>query len=707
MSASIVSLIIGRERDVVLVRQRARQIAAALGFDGQDQTRIATALSEIARNAFRYAGGGRVEFRLDGVTPPQLLTMRVSDQGPGIADLSSILEGRYRSSTGMGIGLVGARRLMDQFDIRSSPEIGTVVTLKKLLPARAGLVGCAELARLADQIRDREPEDAIEEVQRQNQELLTALGELGRRQDELEALNRELEDTNRGVVALYAELDERADHLRRADELKTRFLSNMSHEFRTPVNSIQALAQMLLERTDGELAPEQERQVHYIGKAANALAELVDDLLDLAKAEAGKITIRPTEFEVSGLFGALRGMLRPLLVNPSVALVFDEPEGVPPLHTDESRVSQILRNFVSNALKFTERGEVRISARIEPDHRHVAFCVSDTGIGIAPVDQEFIFQEFTQVDGPIQRKVRGTGLGLPLCRRLAELLGGEIDLQSTPGKGSNFTAVLPIWYEAPTVRTEWEIDPGRTLVLVVEDEPESLLLYKKFVAASAFQVVGAASLREARELMAHARPSAIVLDVLLKGEDGWGFLAELKRQPGTASIPVILITHVDDAHKGYALGADAYCLKPVGRAKLLEVLTQVTAPETVRRILIVDDEEISRYVVRQQLARPGHVISEAQSGAEGLERARSERPDLICLDLMMPDLSGFEVLAALRQDPITRDTPVIVVTSQALTTEQRHRLKEFSTVLLPKSALSQERALTAMADAVRLVGNGV
>ena len=257
--------------------------------------------------------------------------MQVSDDGPGIADLDAVLAGSYRSPTGMGLGIVGARRLMDQFDIESIPGKGTRVTLGRLLPRHAPLVGRdggGADRRASSRARSRPT--PFDEMQRQNQELIRALDELEKRQQELAALNRELEDTNRGVVALYAELDEKADHLRRADELKSRFLSNMSHEFRTPLNSIQALARMLLDRTDGELGAEQERQVQFIRNAAESLSELVNDLLDLAKVEAGKIEIRPVEFDVAHLFGALRGMLRPLLLNESVTLVFEEVEGEPP-----------------------------------------------------------------------------------------------------------------------------------------------------------------------------------------------------------------------------------------------------------------------------------------------------------------------------------------------------------------------------------------
>ncbi|HJQ74930.1 MAG TPA: ATP-binding protein [Gaiellaceae bacterium] len=701
----LVSLALHAERDVVLARQRARQIAALLGFDRQDQTRIATAVSEIARNAVTYGRGGRVEFRIEGATAPQVLVVQVADQGPGIADLATILEGRYRSSTGMGLGIVGARRLMDRFEVTSTPGRGTAVTLAKLLPRRTPALDGRAAAAIADALARQTPHDPIEEIQRQNQDLLQALEELSKRQEELTGLNRELEDTNRGVVALYAELDEKADHLRRADELKSRFLSNMSHEFRTPVNSIQALARMLLDRADGELTPEQERQVTFIRKAADGLAELVSDLLDLAKVEAGKIVVRPAEFDVAHLFGALRGMLRPLLLNESVALVFEEPEDVPPLHTDEAKVSQIVRNFVSNALKFTERGEVRVAARLLPGRDAVAFTVRDTGIGIAPEDHDRIFQEFTQVDSPLQRRVQGTGLGLPLCRKLAELLGGEVTVDSTPGLGSTFTAVIPMFYQAvvPAPR-HWELDPDRIPVLVVEDSSELLVMYGRMLAGSAFQVVPARNVREAREAIATIRPQAIVLDILLAGEEGWAFLTEMKRRPDTADIPIAVVSSVDDERKGVALGADAYCVKPIDRQRLLQTLTRLIAPETVRRVLVVDDEEISRYVLRQHLMTPRHVVSEARSGDEAIRLAHEQRPDVICLDLRMPDLDGVEVLRRLKADPATRDIPVVIVTSKPLDEAERRALLEQAVAILSKDLVSRESTVGAVDEAMRLAG---
>jgi len=256
-------------------------------------------------------------------------------------------------------------------------------------------------------------------------------------------LRTELEETNRGVLALYAELDAQAEQLRGATELKSRFLAYMSHEFRTPINSIRSITRLLLDRVDGPLSEEQEKQVSFIQQNATEFAEMVDDLLDLAKVEAGRVEISPAWFEMVDLFSALRGMFKPVLTNPAVHLVFEEPEDVPTLYTDDRKLSQILRNFISNALKFTPRGEVRVAAKLEADER-VTFSVSDTGIGIAPEFHQTIFEDFSQVQSPLQKRLRGTGLGLSLSRKLAELLGGSVGLASEPGKGSVFHVTIPV-----------------------------------------------------------------------------------------------------------------------------------------------------------------------------------------------------------------------------------------------------------------------
>ena len=259
----------------------------------------------------------------------------------------------------------------------------------------------------------------------------------------IETLAAELAETNHGVVALYAELDDQALRLREASDLKSRFLSYMSHEFRTPLGAIRSLTRILLDRMDGPLTDEQQKQVQFIQGAATELTEMVDDLLDLAKVEAGRVTISPAWFEMVDLFSALRGMFKPILSTESVSLVFEEPVDVAKIYTDDKRLSQILRNFISNALKFTPQGEVRVTAR-RTDEDWVTFAVTDTGIGIAEEHLESIFHDFVQVNAPIQKRLRGTGLGLSLSRKLAKILGGRVEVQSELGKGSTFSVTIPI-----------------------------------------------------------------------------------------------------------------------------------------------------------------------------------------------------------------------------------------------------------------------
>src|SRR6516225_134799 len=462
MNARLLLVALEREPDIVLVRKRTRHLAELLGFDRQDQTRITTAVSELARNAFEYAGGGRAEFRVRDDTAAPFFEITISDKGPGIADVDAVLSGSQPSEKGMGVGLRGAQRLMDAFHIESRPGLGTTVRVAKSLPPLAPAISRAALTRVSQALAADEPADPVDEIRRQNQEMLAQLQELQDRQQALTQINQELQDTNRGVVALYAELDERADHLRRADELKSKFLSNMSHEFRTPLNSVLALSRLLLARTDGDLTPEQEKQVQFIRKSAESLTELVNDLLDLAKVEAGKTVITPTEFTAESLFGALRGMLRPLLVGDAVSLVFEDVEDVPLLYTDEAKVSQILRNFLSNAIKYTERGKVRVRATADPDADNVTFQVRDTGIGIAEEDLRIIFEEFHQVTHPMQSRIKGTGLGLPLSKKLAELLGGTVAVESAVGQGSVFSVTVPRIYRVEealeVAEDDWVID---------------------------------------------------------------------------------------------------------------------------------------------------------------------------------------------------------------------------------------------------------
>jgi signal transduction histidine kinase len=574
----IVTVPIESEADVVTVRQRAHRIAELLGFERQDQTRIATAVSELARNAFSYAGGGRAEFILDPTPAPQVFHVRISDKGPGIGDIQTILDGQYRSKSGMGLGILGARRLMDHFKIDSKVGKGTTVEIGHDLPRRAPPVTRTRLAEVAATLQKDNSSDPLEVLRQQNRELMQSLEDIRRKDEESKQLDQELSDTNRGVVALYAELDERAEQLRQASELKTKFLSNISHEFRTPLNSVLALSRLLLDRIDGDLTAEQERQVGYIRRSAESLLELVNDLLDLAKVEAGKVDVRPSAFTVGELFGGLRGALRPLLTSPAVELIFDIPDRVPNLFTDEAKVTQILRNLISNALKFTEQGEVRVTALFDTEKGRLNLSVRDTGIGIAPRDHARIFDEFSQVDTKIQKRVKGTGLGLPLSKSLAELLGGELTLESIPGQGSIFTLSIP---------------------------PE-------------------------------------------------------RGDPSRA---------------------------------------QRSGDNTRKRVLLIDDDETFRYVMRQIISNePRYEFIEAVDGDVGLKVAREQKPDVIILDLQMPTMDGFSVLHELNADSRTSITPVIVSTSLNVNAELKARLPA-GTRVISKNTISRENVSLFLRDA--------
>jgi signal transduction histidine kinase/DNA-binding response OmpR family regulator len=672
----LLTLALHHDQDVVTARHRAAELGQLLGFDTSEQTRVATAVSEIVRNAFRYATGGNVTFGVDSESKPQRLIVQVTDQGPGIPRLEDVLAGRYQSPTGMGMGIVGARRLMDQFSIDSSPR-GTTVTLQKFLSPRHEVVTAERARQIADAIARKRPVGLMEEIQEQNQALLRALDDLQRKQQELAHLNRELEDTNRGVVALYAELDEKADHLRRADELKSRFLSNMTHECRTPVNSILGLSSLLLDDRQ-RAGREPEPEVIYIRKAAEQLSELVNDLLDLAKVEAGKTVVRAAEFQVENLFGALRGMLRPLLMNQSVSLVFEDVAELPPVYSDEGKVSQILRNLLSNALKFTERGEVRVTAAVE-DADWMVFAVSDTGIGIAPEHEALIFEEFTQLEHRLQTQVRGTGLGLPLSRRLAELLGGTLSVTSEPGIGSSFKLRLPRRYLSfrgvPGDEFAWEPQAGQLPLLVVEDAPDAQYFYEKVLRSSAYQIYPAYTINDAETALEVMQPAAIILDVVLGPEYAWDLLVRLRRHHRTSGTPIVVVSSGDDREKAIALGADAFLPKPIDRRVLLDTLTSLQA-RTIRpiRVLTIDDDEVARYLVKQCLPAPAFEVIEAANGAEGIAKAGQERPDVVLLDLMMPGIDGWQVAKRLRADEGTRGLPIVIITSHAISPDQREEL---------------------------------
>ncbi len=535
--------------------------------------------------------------------------------------------------------------------------------------------------------------------------------ELKRRADELTRLNRELEESNKGVRSLHAALDEKAESLQRTSEVKSRVVANVSHEFRTPLHSILGLSRLLLDPLNGALSGEQHKQVQFIRSSAESLFELVNDLLDLSKAEAGKAVLRPSRFMASDFLSALRGMTRPLLPPESpVEIIIEEPATPLQLETDEPKLNQVLRNLVSNAAKFTEKGRITVSASAGPRDT-VIFTVKDTGIGIAPENHERVFEEFAQVDSPLQRKLKGTGLGLPLARKYAEMLGGTLTVQSALGQGATFTVALPRVHpevaemQGLTERSQ-QLDPQRAPVLVLEDDRQTLFLYEKYLTRSGFQVVPVRTVEEARAAVRRVRPAAMVLDVMLEGETSWSFLAEMKTGEDTKDIPILVVTITDREHKARALGADEFWLKPVDEARLLRKLGALARTGPVERILLIDDDDVHRYLLRELLKDSPYVLTEAPGGREGVRLARELSPHLIFLDFVLPDMTAFDVLDELKADPRTRDVPVILHTSHELKEDERERLALETAAILAKHTLSREVAIGRIREALSKAGLG-
>ena len=581
----------------------------------------------------------------------------------------------------------------------AAPHQGGLAFLGSLVPADYGAI--------VGQVTS-----AMAEIVTLNRDTARQKKVIEQRHLEVVALNRSLEDSMRAVKAMHAELEDRAEALRRSVDVRGRVVSNVSHEFRTPLHAMLGLSQLLLDEADGPLTAEQRKQISFIRQGAEQLSEMVNDLLDLSKIEAGKVLIRSEKFAVGEFFGALRGMLAPLWRQDSgVRLVFEEPPAELFLETDRAKVSQVMRNLISNALKFTQQGEVRISAARGADGL-TRLVVRDTGLGIAPDDHERVFEEFEQIAGPEQARVRGTGLGLPISRRIATLLSGTLTLESELGKGATFTLTLPLIHpevremEALTERS-MSLDPTRTPILVVEDDRKTMFVYERYLAQGGFQVIPARTVDEARAALTRIRPAAILLDIMLEQESTWTFLGELKLNRETADIPVLVITIINKAQKARALGADEFWLKPVDKDRLLRKLGSISKPGAMTRVLTIDDDEAARYMLRKHLNGSEFRLIEAATGPEGVRLAQERLPHIIFLDFLLQDETAFDVLDALKADSRTRSIPVILSTSYPLDDEQVKRLSLLTEAIIPKQDLSRELAIDRIREALARAGLGV
>jgi signal transduction histidine kinase/CheY-like chemotaxis protein len=508
---------------------------------------------------------------------------------------------------------------------------------------------------------------------------------------------------------LFQEIQNKGRELEVASRHKSQFLANMSHELRTPLNAIIGVTEMLLEDAQAAAQPDQIEAHERILRAGRHLLALINDILDLSKIEAGKLELSLESVALAPLVEDVVATIRPLAAKNANQVDVQCPVDVGAIRADPTRLRQALLNLASNASKFTERGRIRVTVTRRPEdggRDWVTMAVSDTGIGMTPEQMAKLFEEFTQADASTTRKYGGTGLGLAISRRLCRMMGGDITVTSAPGQGSTFTIRLPADARTvPPAATEpvprpiaTEPRPGppgpaSNRVLVIDDDETVRDLMDRFLVKEGFSVITAANGIEGLKRAREVHPAAITLDVMMPDLDGWTVLAALKGDPELADIPVILVTIVDEKARGFALGATDYMVKPIDRERLASVLRTLCGDRPAPHALVVEDDETTRSVIRQTLQRAGWSVAEAEHGRWGLDRVAERRPDVIVLDLMMPEMNGFDFLGALRGNPEWRAIPVLVLTAMDLTDEDRRRLNGEVERILQKGASAREELL--------------
>lgn len=581
----------------------------------------------------------------------------------------------------------------------------------------------AQTQRQSEELQTQQEELRVsnEELEQQSRILQESQARMEVQQTELKQANVSLEQQTEQLLRVQSALTDKARLLTQASQYKSEFLANMSHELRTPLNSTLILAKLLSDNKPGNLTPDQVKYAQTIHAAGSDLLALINDILDLAKIEAGQATVEVEEVAIGPALQRLLDPLRPIAQEKRLALELEVAADVPPsLHTDPQRLGQVLKNLLSNALKFTDQGSVTLKVARAPRNM-LSFAVQDTGIGVAADQQELIFEAFRQADGSTHRKHGGTGLGLSISRDLAKLLGGSLSLVSTPGQGSVFTLLLPLRLDAAprpapaprasippaaplapasAIEADTESPPqpgqdgGRT-ILVIEDDERFAAILGDLAREMGFACLAAHTASDGLALATRRRPDAIVLDINLPDFSGLGVLDQLKRNPHTRHIPVHIVSVADYAQQAMGRGAVGYALKPVKREELVHALQRLEAKFTqnVRRVLVVEDDERQRDSVRELLARDDVEIVPAATASAALDLLRATTFDCVVMDLNLPDISGHELLREMAEQESVSFPPVIVYTGRALSRDEEQQLRRFSKSIIIKDARSPERLL--------------
>jgi len=512
-----------------------------------------------------------------------------------------------------------------------------------------------------------------------------------------------------GFMALYhdvSELLEARHDAEAANSAKSQFLASMSHELRTPLNAILGYSEMLQEEAAERGQPDLVPDLQKIQVAGKHLLTLINDVLDLSKIEAGRMEFQPETFDVREAIHAVVETMRPLVAKNRNRLDVRIAADAGLMHADLTRTRQVLLNLLSNASKFTEDGVITLELRRDAADgaAWLVFRVSDTGIGMTPEQMTRIFQAFSQAEASTSRRYGGTGLGLAISKRFCELMGGDIAVESVVGKGSTFSVRLPAQLPhepaALEVRAESASGAGALTVRVIDDDAAARTLLQRHLTKAGYRVEGAADGKTGIARARAFRPDVITLDVMMPGMDGWAVLTALKSDPALADIPVVMATIVDETRMGFALGAAEYLSKPIDRAHLLAAVQRCVPDAEGARVLVVEDDEATRVMVRRTLERAGCTVTEAENGRVGLDRLREHAPQIVLLDLMMPEMDGFAFLEALRAEPARGAISVIVITAKVLTEEDRRRLNGGVEAIVQKGGRGGEELLGEIRELV-------